>query len=206
MLIELNNLKPAYLSDKQVSDSQIYLQESVVFEKEKRYVIEAGSGKGKSSLLNIIYGVHEKYEGALHYHGIKKDQIKKDQISYVFQDLKLFKELTALENVLLKNNLTQHKEITVIKELFNQFGLSKQLNQSAATLSLGQKQRVAIIRSLCMPYKLLLMDEPYSHLDDDNMKIIMEIIKNDALENGASIIIASLGNSAELDADQILQI
>ena len=57
-----------------------------------------------------------------------------------------------------------------------------------------------------MPYKLLLMDEPYSHLDDDNMKIIMEIIKNDALENGASIIIASLGNSAELDADQILQI
>lgn len=206
MLVELNNFKPAYLSDKQVSFSQVYLKEKIVFEENKTYVIEAGSGKGKSSLLNLIYGVHKKYEGSLTYHHINQEKIRTDQISYVFQDLKLFNELSALENVLLKNKLTNHKTLKEIKTLFETFGLENQIHQSASTLSLGQQQRVAIIRALCMPYRLLLMDEPFSHLDDVNMNIILKVIQEDAAMKNASIIIASLGHSEHIKADQTFQI
>lgn len=206
MLLALNQLKPSYLSDKQVANSKVYLQDSILFEEGKIYIVEATSGKGKSSLLNIIYGVHSKYNGTLTYHSIDAARIKIDQISYVFQDLKLFDELTAWENVLLKNNITNHKTPAQIEELFLTLGLEDQINQSAATLSLGQQQRVAIIRSLCMPYKLLLLDEPFSHLDDTNVAIIMDVIRQEIAVNNSSAIIASLGNSDYITADLILEI
>jgi putative ABC transport system ATP-binding protein len=205
-LVTLHNLKPAYISAKLLVNSKVYLQEQVCFESGTTYIIEATSGKGKSSLLNIIYGVHKQYEGKLTYNGIDATRIKRDQISYVFQDLKLFNELSAWENVTLKNGITSHKSVQQMEELFESFGLEPQMHQSAATLSLGQQQRVAIIRGLCMPYKLLLLDEPFSHLDDENVRIIMEIIKKDSVEQQASVLIASLGNSDLIAADHILEL
>lgn len=205
-LVTLENLKPSYIASKLLVNSKVYLQEKVCFESGKCYIVEATSGKGKSSLLNIIYGVHAHYEGTLTYNGIDASRIKRDQISYVFQDLKLFDELTAWENVTLKNSITSHKSVQEMEALFISFGLEPQMHQSAATLSLGQQQRVAIIRALCMPYKLLLLDEPFSHLDDENVRIIMEIIKQDSTEQQASVIIASLGNSELIAADHILEL
>lgn len=206
MLLELHNLKPTYIATKLLAQSKVYLQESVRFEQGHIYIVEATSGKGKSSLLNIIYGVHANYDGKLSYHNIDTTRIKRDQISYVFQDLKLFDELTAWENVTLKNSITNHKSETQIKEYFELFGLKEQIHQSAATLSLGQQQRVAIIRGLCMPFKLLLLDEPFSHLDDENVRIIMDVIKKESEAQKASVIIASLGNSELIAADYILEL
>lgn len=205
-LVTLQHLKPTYIAAKLLANSKVYLQELVSFETGNVYIIEATSGKGKSSLLNIIYGVHKHYEGSLSYPGIDVNRIKRDQISYVFQDLKLFNELSAWENATLKNDITRHKSEKQIASLFVRFGLEPQMHQSAATLSLGQQQRVAIIRALCMPYKLLLLDEPFSHLDDENVRIIMEIIKEDSAEQRASVIIASLGNSDLIAADHILEL
>jgi putative ABC transport system ATP-binding protein len=69
MTIRLNNIKPSYMSDSEISESDIYLQESVLFEKGRKYLIRANSGHGKSSLLNIIYGSNANFDGNINYDG-----------------------------------------------------------------------------------------------------------------------------------------
>ena len=201
MLLKFSNLKPTYISEIQVRDSEIYLAPEITIDQGKIYLVEAHSGKGKSSLLDIIYGVHELYEGTLECGVMEPSRFRESEISYVFQNLKLFPELTALENVQLKNELTDHKSLSEIEAYFKQLGLEGKLNQKAATLSLGQRQRVAIIRALCMPFKLLLLDEPFSHLDEVNIEIISELLREEIEKRNASIILTSLGSIKGLDAD-----
>ncbi|ARN76796.1 hypothetical protein BST97_01580 [Nonlabens spongiae] len=201
MLLKFSNLKPTYISEIQVRDSEIYLAPEITIDQGKIYLVEAYSGKGKSSLLDIIYGVHELYEGTLEYGVMEHSRFRESEISYVFQNLKLFPELTALENVQLKNELTDHKSLSEIQAYFKLLGLEGKLNQKVATLSLGQRQRVAIIRSLCMPFKLLLLDEPFSHLDEVNIEIISELLREEIERRNASIILTSLGSIKGLEAD-----
>ncbi len=201
MLLKFSNLKPTYISEIQVTDSEIYFSDEIIIDQGKIYLVEAHSGKGKSSLLDIIYGVHELYEGKLEYGVLERSSFRESEISYVFQNLKLFPELTALENVQLKNELTDHKAISEIETYFKQLGLEGKLDQKVATLSLGQRQRVAIIRALCMPFKLLLLDEPFSHLDQVNIQIISDLLRKEIKERNASIILTSLGSIKGLEAD-----
>ena len=83
----------------------------------------AQSGHGKSSFLNFIYGSNLCFDGKIMYHDNVSDPFlfRRDKLSYVFQDLCLFNELTALENVQLKNNLTHYKSdheiITMLERL-----------------------------------------------------------------------------------------
>jgi putative ABC transport system ATP-binding protein len=83
-----------------------------------------------------------------------------------------------------------------------QLGMSAQLNQKTKTLSYGQKQRLAIIRALCQPFEFLLLDEPFSHLDNTNINIAWQLIQTEAKKQNAGIILTSLGNNYQLDFDQ----
>ena len=69
-------------------------------------------------------------------------------------------------------------------------------------LSRGQKQRVAIIRSLCQPYNILMLDEPFSHLDLDNIKKVVNLIKSDLKLKQASMIITDLKKNSLFDYDK----
>ncbi len=71
---------------------------------------------------------------------------------------------------------------------------------------MGQQQRVAIIRSLCQPFDFLLLDEPFSHLDKENIKIISKIINEEIKKQNASIILTSLDNEYFFDYDKILNL
>ena len=96
MQIRLSNLKPTYMSEAELSGSDIYLQKEVVFQKGQRYLLKANSGHGKSSVLNFIYGSNFNYTGEVSY-SIEETSIfnlRKTEISYVFQDFKLFPSLT----------------------------------------------------------------------------------------------------------------
>lgn len=208
MFIELNNIKPTYMSDSEISGSDIYLQKRVIFEEGKKYLIRAKSGHGKSSLLNFIYGNNFSFEGTINYSNSYKNifDLRKSTISYVFQDFKLFDDLTVLENIKLKNSLTNHKSIDEIKHLIAEVSLEHKESSLVKNLSLGQKQRVAILRALCQPFNFLLLDEPFSHLDEENIKKVTHIISKEVEKQKAGLIMTSLGNTYFFNFDNILNL
>ncbi|WP_314299482.1 ATP-binding cassette domain-containing protein [Capnocytophaga sputigena] len=196
MKIKLQHLKPTYMSGDEIPSSDIYLQPEVIFEQGQRYLIRAQSGQGKTSLLNFIYGASFSYDGKITYNEMfnKKEVLRYriDKLSYVYQDLRLFPTLTAFENIILKNKLTHYKTEDQINSLIERVGLSHKRDTLVQTLSLGQRQRIALLRALSQPFELLLLDEPFSHLDDSNTAILREIIEEELQARNASLLLTSL--------------
>ena len=197
------------MSESEISSSDIYLQNEIVFEKGKKYLLKANSGHGKSSILNFIYGSNKNYNGKIIFEGVEDYSViflRRTKLAYVFQDFKLFSNLTLWENIKIKNNLTKYKTDEQILILIEKLGLLHKKNQLVETLSLGQKQRVSIIRSLCQPFDFLLLDEPFSHLDEDNIRILTNII-NEELENqNSGLILTTLNNEYLFQYDKILNL
>lgn len=184
------------MSGDEIPSSDIYLQPEVIFEQGQRYLIRAQSGQGKTSLLNFIYGASFSYDGKITYNEVfnKKEVLRYriDKLSYVYQDLRLFPTLTAFENIILKNKLTHYKTEAQINSLIERVGLSHKRDTLVQTLSLGQRQRIALLRALSQPFELLLLDEPFSHLDDSNTAILREIIEEELQARNASLLLTSL--------------
>jgi len=197
------------MSESEVSESDIYLQSNVVFESGKKYLFKANSGHGKSSILNFIYGSNNNFNGKIDFNGINNDsilEIRRTKLSYVFQDFKLFPELTLLENILIKNNLTNFKTKDEILDLIDSVGLLDKKDKTVNTLSLGQRQRAAIVRSLCQPFKFLLLDEPFSHLDESNIKILTSLINRELEIQNAGFLMTTLNNEYLFHYDKILNL
>lgn len=209
MQIELKNIKPTYMSDTEISASDIYLQENVLFKKGEKYLIKANSGHGKTSILNFIYGSSTNFDGQIKYNKITYQNIfdlRKTKISYVFQDFKLFPDLTVFENIQLKNTLTNYKTVEEINILIKKVLLEHKKDSLVKKLSLGQKQRVAILRALCQPFDFLLLDEPYSHLDKENINIISTIIIHEINNQNAGLIMTSLDETNVYNFDEVLNL
>ena len=205
--ISLQSVMPNIFSDAGEIESGIW-NTNIDFDKGHSYLIEASSGKGKSTLCSYIYGYRNDYTGNVCFdnndiRSIKQkkawDTIRTKELSLLFQELALFPELTALENVLLKNNLTHYKNIRQIEEMFDRLDIADKKNKIIAQTSWGQQQRVAIIRCLCQPFHFLLLDEPISHLDNQNAKIAADLIQEEASRQGAGIIATSIGKHLPLD-------
>ena len=189
-------------------------QQDIILERGKRYLISAESGTGKSSMCSYIFGYRQDYSGTIAFDG--KDirsltvaqwcDIRQRQIAYLPQDMRLFGELTAMENVELKNRLTGFKSSDEIKRLFEAMGIADKVDSLASKLSIGQQQRVAIIRTLCQPCDFILLDEPVSHLDDENNRTVARLISEEAQRQGAGIIATSVGNHLQMDVDKIFNL
>lgn len=206
--IHLQQTLPQVFAGRDTVTSQIWHQD-IVFSKGKRYLIEAASGTGKSSLCSYIYGYRRDYQGIISFdeRNIRSFSvgewvdIRKHSLSILFQELRVFPELTALENVLLKNRLTNYKKKKEILALFEAVGIADKINERAGKLSFGQQQRVAFIRSLCQPFDFIFLDEPVSHLDDENNAIMSRLLVQEADSRGAGIIVTSIGKHLELEYD-----
>ena len=120
----------------------------------------------------------------------------------LFQELRLFPELTAIENVEIKNSLTHFKTKEEIEQWFEALGIADKMQTPVRFLSFGQQQRVAMIRALVQPFDFLLADEPISHLDDENSRIMAHIMTEEARRQGAAIIVTSIGKHMELPYDR----
>ena len=188
------------MSESEVAGSDIYLQPSVLFERGRKYMVCARSGHGKTSLLNFIYGSNLNYDGEILYHShlspftshLSPFYLRLRHLSYLFQDLCLFPELTAMENVLIKNNLTHHNSNAEILTMLDSVLPSDKKHQPLRTLSLGQRQRVAAVRALCQPFQFLLMDEPFSHLDRETSQAVAAMVLREVEAQNAGIILTAL--------------
>lgn len=211
--ISLNSVIPNIFLDAGELNSGIW-NINTCFEKGSYYIIEADSGKGKSSFCSFVYGQRNDYAGSIYFdsQNIRQiapkewNNIRTSHLSLLFQDLALFPELTAFENIILKNKLTNYKSKQEIRFMFEQLGMGEKLNQKAELLSWGQKQRVAVIRSVCQPFDFLLMDEPISHLDDNNSQLVAQLIQKEADKQGAAIIVTSIGKHLPLNYSKTISL
>lgn len=211
--IHLRQTLPQVFADRDAITSDVWHQD-ITFCKGKRYLIEAASGTGKSSLCSYIYGYRRDYQGIINFderniRSLSVDEwveVRKQSLSILFQELRLFPELTALENVQLKNRLTNFKKKKEILALFAALGIAEKADEKAAKLSFGQQQRVAFIRSLCQPFDFIFLDEPISHLDDDNGNIMSHLLTEEAERQGAGILVTSIGKHIELNYDEVLKL
>ncbi len=207
--IDIKNTLPAVFAGREENDSEVWLRD-ITFERGKNYLISAESGTGKSSLCSYIYGFRDDYSGNFLFDGhdirnlLVKDwcEIRCRHIAYLPQELRLFPELTAYENVELKNRITGFKSKKEITDLFEILGIPEKMNSNLGRLSIGQQQRVAIIRTLCQPADFILLDEPVSHLDNTNNKIVAELVTSEAARQGAGVISTSVGNNVMIKNDK----
>ena len=198
--IQLNNTLPRVFAGQNGIHSEVWLK-NISFERAKRYLISAESGTGKSSMCSYIYGYRQDYSGTISFDGqdirtltvTQWCDVRQHHIAYLPQDMRLFGELTAMENVELKNRLTNFKSREEIRKVFEILGIADKMDSLASKLSIGQQQRVAIIRTLCQPFDFILLDEPVSHLDDENNRIVARLVIDEAQRQGAGVIATSVG-------------
>ena len=140
------------------------------------------------------------------YSANKWTAIRQKSVSHLFQELRLFPELTAMENVLIKNQLTGHTDTKTILSWFERLGIEDKTNQKIGMMSFGQQQRVALMRAISQPFDVLLADEPTSHLDDRNSAIMAEIMMEEAKKQDACVIITSICKHVSLDYDTVYKL
>ena len=200
MKIEIEKIMPHPLVDHDTSASEIW-DTNITLKQGDNYLIDGMSGRGKTTFLLTIYGLRHDYNGEITYDGKNHKtltlndwaELRAKHFSVIFQNLRLFPHLTALENLMLKAELTDFCGELKIRELANRLNVEWLLDKPCAQLSQGQQQRMAIIRALLQPFNFLFIDEPFSNLDVGNTQLACQLISREAKSQGASIVHASLG-------------
>lgn len=208
--IHLQHTLPQVFSDRNIVVSEVWHQD-LTLRKGEHYLLEAASGTGKSSFCSYLYGYRQDYQGIICFdekniRGFSTDEwveVRRRSLSILFQELRIFPELTALENIRLKNQLTGWKKKKEILTLLERLGIADKKDEKAGKLSFGQQQRVAFIRSLCQPFDFILLDEPISHLDDENAAIMAQLLTEEADSQGAGIIVTSIGKHLPMHYDRV---
>lgn len=197
--LSIHDVIPVPLRDA-ISGSAVWNQK-LDFVKGEKYLVMADSGKGKSTLLNILYGIRKDYSGAVLFdtrnirelNSFDFSTIRQNELAYLFQDLRLFGQLTARENIMFKPGCTFTSAET--EHYAEKLGMLKFLDRRCDTLSLGQQQRIALIRAISQKFDFIFLDEPVSHLDAKNASAVMEIVFERAGAYGAGILATSLGDT-----------
>jgi len=142
------------------------------------------NGAGKSTLVKIIYGVQHADSGTIDWEGestaiANPAQARRLGIGMVFQHFSLFESLTVAENVALGlDNPGQMREMTRrIVEVSTRYGLALEPTRHVHTLSVGERQRVEIVRCLLGEPRLLIMDEPTSVLTPQEVDRLFEVLR-----------------------------
>lgn len=206
MKFEIQDLRPDPIPEAAVNDSSVW-GANLTLAKGQRCLVGAESGRGKSTLLHLLCGIRRDYSGALLLDGRKADSfldsdwsdLRAARVSLLFQDLRLFPNLTGRENLAL---LPQRGETAhPLDFMASRLGVDEHLDKPSALLSHGQRQRVALIRALVRPFELLLLDEPFSHLDEVNTQRACELIEEELDHRGASLLLTTLGDKPDLAFD-----
>ena len=175
MSIQVKNLTFSY------DESPLIEKLSFIVEANQIGLISGESGIGKSTLFNVIAGLITPQKGTIKLKDVIFNEgdfslnTEKREIGYVFQDFALFPHINAQKNI---EYALKSENNELCNELISKLDLLELLNKMPHELSGGQQQRVAILRAILMKPNILLLDEPFSNLDKNNIFAVQEIIKN----------------------------
>lgn len=175
-------------------------------------VILGRSGSGKSTLLNLIAGLDSVSSGEITVNNQLINRLNPAKLAkyrskngIIFQSYNLLPNLNALENVMMGAWAGGNKTTKEAGEkLLEKFSLSHRSNSNVKTLSGGEKQRVAICRSLISNPEILFCDEPTGALDTQNELQVMDILK-DLHKNGLTIVMVTHNPEFRDLANQIVE-
>lgn len=212
MKLRLENVLPLPLASNPRA-SAIWRQ-SVDWNSGGQIFVRAPSGTGKTTLVHSLYGLRKDYTGDIFWDEKRAAQmtaahwadIRSKHLSVIFQDLRLMPELTAWENLEIKRQLTNTVTEAEAKSWMDRLGIGSRLDKPGRTLSYGEQQRLSIIRALLQPFSWLLMDEPFSHLDDANKLVAASLIDEVVKRNGASLLLADLDDNDYFNYSQKLSL
>ena len=172
---------------------------SFLIEDGELLVLSGASGSGKSTLLNIIGFLDKDFNGKISYNNELYSDIKNttnfrnQNIGFIFQSHSLIPEFSVKENILLpvidKSNYKEKANYG--DRLLEYFNLIQYKNSLPSMLSLGECQRIAIIRSLINNPQIVLADEPTGNLDKRNTEILLEKIDNLRKDFNTTFLIAT---------------
>jgi putative ABC transport system ATP-binding protein len=195
-LIKLENLNKIYPDGNVQALSDINLS----IQANEYIAIMGPSGSGKSTLLNILGGLDKPTSGTISFKGkpysaIKSlDYLRAHYIGIVFQSFYLLPSLTALENVqmpMFETNMSARAKEEKAKVLLEHVGLSHRMDHLPTHLSVGERQRVAIARSLANDPELLLADEPTGNLDSQTAQEVLALFDTLKSKLGHTIIVVT---------------
>lgn len=189
---------------------------------DKEFAIITGpSGSGKTTLFNLIGGTDIPTEGSIVVDDVEITSFGEDaladyrysKIGFVFQDFNLIENLDVFENIKL-GLLAGHKSIRKtsrhwdqrIQDIIDLTGLRALVKHKPDELSGGQRQRIAIARALVKEPSIILADEPTAHLDTDNSKIIVELMRNLNKASGITCLIATHDERLQECAERIIRL
>lgn len=201
MNLRLQNVLPLPLTAG--SRASAVWRQTVSFNKAEKIFVRAPSGTGKTTLIHSLYGLRRDYTGSIFWEGAEAQKLnaaawavlRSKNVSVIFQDMRLMPQLTAWENLEIKRTLTNTISAAEAESWMAQLGIAGKMQSSAGTLSYGEQQRLSIVRALLQPFSWLLMDEPFSHLDDANKEKAAVLIKEVVNRNGASLLLADLDDN-----------
>ncbi|MAH73705.1 MAG: ABC transporter ATP-binding protein [Cellvibrionales bacterium TMED49] len=180
------NLKNVTFSYPDMPDKPIIAIETWSISKKEKVFLHGPSGGGKSTLLNLLSGILQPDTGEIlvlnknlgQMNNAERDKFRANYVGYIFQQFNLIPYLNAVENIQLANQFTKDTSKSFgqkdIKEILHTFRISD-ADSTAPTgkLSIGQQQRIAIIRAMINQPEILIADEPTSSLDEMNKNVFM---------------------------------
>lgn len=173
---------------------------SAQFQSGQFCVIEGKSGSGKTTMLSLLAGLDLPSEGTIYlneksYRELNRDDLRRRQLSIIFQNYNLFPLLTVQENIAYPLGLTGRKKGNWkerINEILESVGLNEtMLKKYPGMLSGGEQQRVAIARTIASEAPIILADEPTGNLDTANSGRIVENLKKLSHEDGRCVILVT---------------
>ena len=190
---------------------------SLVFPAGMVTFIGGPSGSGKTTLLSVLGCLLQPQEGLVLVNGKdvtkiseqERTSVRREQIGFIFQSFRLFKSLTAVENVMLAMEISGVKGQQVrekAEKLLGTLGLGEKKRLKPDEMSGGEKQRVAIARALMREPKIILADEPTASLDSNNGEVITRILHDIAEVEGCTVVIVSHDERLQVFARNIVQL
>lgn len=209
--LNFSNLRPNFLPDEWVRISEVWGQK-LRFERGERIQLHGPSGRGKSTALKILFGLENQFAGEVR--GGEQFVIRADTppaehlprrrsvFSAVFQTFHLFPNLTGWENLQAMPASASRDGRSFPRERLYQFAedlnVAEILDRSTEHYSPGQNQRLAILRAIARPFDWLLLDEPFSHIDEANVRAAIGVIESALLHYDAGLLITGLSAESPL--------